>query len=279
MSDEVSETSEEVVGETPAMPVEVQDVEIDLSGLAPGLQLAFNPQEVTEEVMPRRRRGAGQDPIAALRDWNPRTRLGRMVASGQVRSMEQALRTGLTIREVEIIDALLPNLEDDVLKVNMVQRMTDSGRRMRFSVMACVGNKDGYVGLAIAKGKEAATTITKAINRAKLNVIPVMRGNGSWESSSGGGRSIPLAVTGRSGSTRVTLSPAPSGKGLVIGEYGKRVLTLAGITDVISRSKGQTRTTINYAKATYNALAQLNKTRISDEQKERLFIAEGRLLE
>lgn len=229
--------------------------------------------------MPRRRRGAGQDPIAALRDWNPRTRLGRMVASGQVRSMEQALRTGLTIREVEIIDALLPNLEDDVLKVNMVQRMTDSGRRMRFSVMACVGNKDGYVGLAIAKGKEAATTITKAINRAKLNVIPVMRGNGSWESSSGGGRSIPLAVTGRSGSTRVTLSPAPSGKGLVIGEYGKRVLTLAGITDVISRSKGQTRTTINYAKATYNALAQLNKTRISDEQKERLFIAEGRLLE
>jgi len=279
MSDEVSETSEEVVGETPAMPVEVQDVEIDLSGLAPGLQLAFNPQEATEEVMPRRRRGAGQDPIAALRDWNPRTRLGRMVASGQVRSMEQALRTGLTIREVEIIDALLPNLEDDVLKVNMVQRMTDSGRRMRFSVMACVGNKDGYVGLAIAKGKEAATTITKAINRAKLNVIPVMRGNGSWESSSGGGRSIPLAVTGRSGSTRVTLSPAPSGKGLVIGEYGKRVLTLAGITDVISRSKGQTRTTINYAKATYNALAQLNKTRISDEQKERLFIAEGRLLE
>jgi len=279
MSDEVSEPSEEVVGETPAMPVEVQDVEIDLSGLAPGLQLAFNPQEATEEVMPRRRRGAGQDPIAALRDWNPRTRLGRMVASGQVRSMEQALRTGLTIREVEIIDALLPNLEDDVLKVNMVQRMTDSGRRMRFSVMACVGNKDGYVGLAIAKGKEAATTITKAINRAKLNVIPVMRGNGSWESSSGGGRSIPLAVTGRSGSTRVTLSPAPSGKGLVIGEYGKRVLTLAGITDVISRSKGQTRTTINYAKATYNALAQLNKTRISDEQKERLFIAEGRLLE
>jgi len=279
MSDEVSEPSEEVVGETPAMPVEVQDVEIDLSGLAPGLQLAFNPQEATEEVMPRRRRGAGQDPIAALRDWNPRTRLGRMVASGQVRSMEQALRTGLTIREVEIVDALLPNLEDDVLKVNMVQRMTDSGRRMRFSVMACVGNKDGYVGLAIAKGKEAATTITKAINRAKLNVIPVMRGNGSWESSSGGGRSIPLAVTGRSGSTRVTLSPAPSGKGLVIGEYGKRVLTLAGITDVISRSKGQTRTTINYAKATYNALAQLNKTRISDEQKERLFIAEGRLLE
>jgi small subunit ribosomal protein S5 len=265
--------------DAPAMHVEVTDVELDLSGLAPGLQLAFNPQESTETEMPRRRRGVGQDPILALRTWEPRTRLGRMVASGQIRSMEQALRSGLKIREVEIIDALLPNLEDDVLKVNMVQRMTDSGRRMRFSVMACVGNKDGYVGLAIAKGKEAASTIAKAIVRAKLNIIPVMRGNGSWESSSGGGRSIPLAITGRSGSTRVTLSPAPSGKGLVIGEYGKRVLTLAGITDVISRSKGQTRTTINYSQATYNALANLNKMRISDEQKERLFMAEGRLLE
>ena len=263
----------------PAMHVEVQDVELDLSGLAPGLQLAFNPQETTESEMPRRRRGVGQDPIIALRTWEPRTRLGRMVASGQIRTMEQALSSGLKIREVEIIDALLPNMDDDVLKVNMVQRMTDSGRRMRFSVMACVGNKDGYVGLSIAKGKEAASTIAKAIVRAKLNIIPVMRGNGSWESSSGGGRSIPMAITGRSGSTRVTLSPAPSGKGLVIGEFGKRVLTLAGVTDVISRSKGQTRTTINYSQATYNALVNLNQMRISDEQKERLFMAEGRLLE
>lgn len=278
MAEENVEKVEEVVEELEPMEVEVQDVELDVSGLAPGLQLAFNPQE-SEEERPRRRRGAGQDPIIALRTWEPRTRLGRMIASGQINSMEQAIRTGLTIREVEIIDALLPNLEDDVLKVNMVQRMTDSGRRMRFSVMACVGNKDGYVGLAIAKGKEAASTIAKAISRAKLNVIPIMRGNGSWESSSGGGRSVPLAITGRSGSTRITLYPAPSGKGLVIGQYGKRVLTLAGITDVISRSKGQTRTTINYAQATFNALANLNKTRITEADKEKLFIAEGRLLE
>ena len=77
----------------------------------------------------------------------------------------------------------------------------------------------------------------------------------------------------------MTLSPAPSGKGLVVGETGKRVLELAGITDVISRSKGQTRTTINYALATYNALCALNSTRLSQDQANRLFIAKGRLLE
>jgi small subunit ribosomal protein S5 len=199
-----------------------------------------------------------------------------MVANGEILTYEAALATGLPIREVEIVDALIPNLADDVLAVNMIQRMTDSGRRVRFNVLCVVGNSDGYVGLAICKGKEVASTIRKAIDKAKLNLIPVMRGNGSWESGGGPGTSVPLKITGRSGSTRVTLMPAPAGKGLVIGDYGRRVLTLAGITDVWSRSAGQTRTTINFAKATYNALVELNKTRIVDADRDRLFITSGR---
>jgi small subunit ribosomal protein S5 len=199
-----------------------------------------------------------------------------MVANGEILTYEQALASGLPIREVEIVDALLPGLEDDVLAVNMIQRMTDSGRRVRFNVLCVVGNNDGYVGLAICKGKEVASTIKKAIDKAKLNLIPVMRGNGSWESGGGPGTSVPLKITGRSGSTRVTLMPAPSGKGLVIGDYGRRVLQLAGVTDVWSRSAGQTRTTINYAKATFNALVELNKTRFGEGDKRRLNITSGR---
>jgi small subunit ribosomal protein S5 len=103
-----------------------------------------------------------------------------------------------------------------------------------------------------------------------------MRGNGSWESGGGPGTSVPLKVTGRSGSTRVTLMPAPAGKGLVIGDYGRRVLLLAGVSDVWSRSAGQTRTTINYAQATFNALVELNKTRISEGDRNRLNITSGR---
>jgi len=161
----------------------------------------------------------------------------------------------------------------------MVQRMTDSGRRVRFNVMACVGNRDGYVGLGMAKAKEVATAIRKAITAAKLNLIAVQRGNGSWESSAGPGTSIPFKTQGRSASTRVTLMPAAKGKGLVIGQTGKRVLDLAGITDVLSRTKGQTRTTINYAAATFNALHNMNTTRVPDTLRERLFIHKGRVLE
>jgi len=246
-------------------------VEEEDTQIAPGLALAHAPVDQDDGF--RRR---GPDPLAALRSWQPRTRLGRMVMNGEILTYEQALATGYPIREVEIVDALLPEMEDDVLSVNMIQRMTDSGRRVRFNVLCAVGNKDGYVGLSVCKGKEVASTIQKAITQAKLKLVPVLRGNGSWESAEGPGNSIPFKSTGRSGSTRVTLLPAPSGKGLVIGDYGRRVLTLAGVEDVWSRSSGQTRSTINFARATYNALEELSKTKVSDQVGERLHITVGR---
>ena len=238
--------------------------------IAPGLAMALAP---VEEDAPRRR---GPDPLAALRNWTPRTRLGRMVMNGEVLTYEDALATGFPIREVEIVDALLPEMEDDVLSVNMIQRMTDSGRRVRFNVLCAVGNGDGYVGLSICKGKEVHSTIQKAITQAKLNLIPVFRGNGSWESAEGPGNSIPFKATGRSGSTRVTLLPAPSGKGLVIGDYGRRVLKLAGVEDVWSRSSGQTRSTINFAKATFNALEVLSRAKVNEQVRDKLHITIGR---
>ena len=250
--------------------------EIPIPNMAPGLVQAFAPQEEAPQDGPRRRRRRGPDPLLALREWQPKTRLGQKVMAGEIISYEQALASRLPIREVQVVDALLPGLEDDVIKVNMVQRMTDSGRRVRFNVMACVGNKDGYVGLGMAKAKEVPKAIEKAITAAKLNLIRVQRGNGSWESSAGPGTSVPFKVKGRSASTRVTLMPAAAGKGLVIGETGKRVLQLAGVTDVLSRTSGQTRTTINYAAATFNALKALNTTRVTDEQRQNLHITYGR---
>ncbi len=276
----VEEAAPVAAPESEPMPIAPVEAPVARSGeQAPGLFLAYNPPEVSDDAPPRRRRGVWVDPAEALRKWQPITSLGRAVLSGQIVTMEQALRSGMPIREVQVIDALLPNLEEEVITVNMIQRMTDSGRRVRFNVMACVGNRDGYVGLAIAKGKEVAGTIRKAIDAAKLNIISVQRGNGSWESSVGPGTSIPFKVTGRAGSTRLTLMPAAAGKGLVVGQTGKKILELAGISDILSRSKGQTRTTINYALATYNALIEMNKTRVSDDQKNRLYMVRGRILE
>ncbi|HWG90330.1 MAG TPA: 30S ribosomal protein S5 [Candidatus Thermoplasmatota archaeon] len=224
------------------------------------------------------RRGGRDEP--SPRDWTPKTELGRLVKAGQISTMGQALRTGLPLREPEVVDILLPNLEDDVIDVNMVQRMTDSGRRVRFRVTAVVGNRDGYVGIGQARGKEVGPTIRRAIDAAKLNIIEIRRGAGSWESGRGAPpTSLPFEAKGKCGATEVILRPAPQGTGLVTGDVAKQVLRLAGVQDVWSFARGQTKTTINYAKATFNALQATSGMRVMPHLKEKLAIREGSVVQ
>jgi ribosomal protein S5(archaeal type)/S2(eukaryote cytosolic type) len=178
-------------------------------------------------------------------EWIPLTGLGRMVAAGEITSIDEVLASGRPIKEPQIVDLLLPDLEDEVLDINMVQRMTDSGRRVKFRTVVVVGNRNGYVGFGQGKDVQVGNAIQKAIVNAKLNLIKVSRGCGSWECGCDTGHSIPIEVTGKAGSVRVTLKPAPQGIGLVTGETPKKVLTLAGIKDVWAFNRGQTRTTIN----------------------------------
>jgi len=195
-------------------------------------------------------------------EWIPLTGLGRMVAAGEITSIDEVLASGKPIKEPQIVDLLLPDLEDEVLDINMVQRMTDSGRRVKFRTVVVVGNRNGYVGFGQAKDAQVGNAIQKAIANAKVNLVKVSRGCGSWECGCDAAHSIPIEVTGKAGSVRVTLKPAPQGIGLVTGDIPKKVLTLAGIKDVWAFNRGQTRTTINYARATFEALRQTNIVRI-----------------
>ncbi|MDD2626537.1 MAG: 30S ribosomal protein S5 [Candidatus Methanomethylophilus sp.] len=208
-------------------------------------------------------------------DWVPKTRLGHMVLNGEVTTMSEALATKLPLREAEIVDILLPDLQDEVIDLNMVQRMTDSGRRVRFAVTCIVGNGDGFIGMGRAKGKEVGPSIKKAIDNAKLNIIEVKRGCGSWECGCGTVHSFPFEVIGRSGSVTVYLRPAPRGIGLAVGDVAKSLLTLAGIHDAWGFATGNTKTKVNYCMATFDALKQTARMRVTDEQTERLKIASG----
>jgi small subunit ribosomal protein S5 len=199
-------------------------------------------------------------------EWVPLTGLGKLVQSGEIKSIDEVLASGKPIKEPEIVDAFLSDLVDEVLDINMVQRMTDSGRRVKFRAVVIVGNHDGYIGFGQAKDAQVGDAIKKAIVDAKMNLIKVKRGCGSWECGCSKLHSIPMSVTGDAGSVRVTLQPAPQGIGLVTGDIGKKVLQLAGIRDVWAHTHGQTRTTINYAKATFNALKATNMVRVGGEE-------------
>ncbi len=207
--------------------------------------------------------------------WMPRTSVGKKVKSGEIKTMKEFMQLSTPIKEVEIVDKLLPNMGEEVIDVSRVQRVTDSGRRMRFRVVVGVGNRNGYVGVGVAKGKEAGPTIRKAIERAKLNIVEVKRGCGSWECGCGNPHSVPFRVTGKSGSVSVTLYPAPKGTGAVSGETARKILALAGISDVWVHTNGHTRTAINFSGAVLNALANTKKMKVKDSDIENLGIILG----
>jgi len=225
---------------------------------------------VTEDISPELARQR-----EALIMWQPRTKLGGMVKRGEIKTMADALASGLPLKEVEIVDTLLPELGEEILDVGRVQRATDSGRRMRFRIVTVVGNRDGFVGIGVSKGKEAGPAIRKAIENAKLAIQPVKRGCGSWECGCGSPHTVPYRVGGKRGSVKVELNPAPRGLGLVGGEIPKKILELAGISDVWVKSSGYTRTSFNFAYAVFNALVATNKVKLRVGLAEQLHIVTG----
>lgn len=208
-------------------------------------------------------------------NWEPKTRLGKLIKSGQINTMSDALKSGLPLREPEIVDILLTELKDEVIDVNMVQRMTDSGRRVKFVISVAVGNNDGFIGFGQAKGKEVGSSIRKAIENAKLNMIEIRRGCGSWQCGCRKPHTFPYTITGKSGSVEITLKPAPRGIGLATANVAKKILTLAGVKDCWAFTRGKTKTTVNYAKAVFKALEKNAEMRVISYQIKKIGILSG----
>lgn len=199
------------------------------------------------------------------REWVPKTRLGKSVAEGKIQSMEEIFAKGWVVREPEIVDALLPELSREVIGVERVQRQTDAGPLSSLRVIVAVGDNVNYVGIAKGKGRGFRDAFYEATERAKLNLTKVRKGCGSWECGCGNPHSIPMEVTGKVGSVKVKLLPAPRGVGLVGSEVARIVLTLGGIKDIRVFSRGNTSNRMNYAFAVCDALRNLSRMQMPSD--------------
>lgn len=184
--------------------------------------------------------------------WTPVTKLGRLVKAGKITSVEEIYLHALPIKEYQIIDQLLPELKDEVMKIRSVQKQTRAGQRTRMKAVVIIGDSNGHVGLGIKTAKEVASAIKAAIIIAKLAIIPIRRGY--WGSNLGAPHSIASKTSGKCGSVTVRLIPAPRGKGIVASPVVKKLMQLAGIEDVYTSSSGSTRTTENTLKAAFTAI-------------------------
>lgn len=222
--------------------------------------------------------------------WHPKTVLGKKVKAGQVNSIDEILDMGEGILEAEIVDCLLSNVETDLLAVGQskgkfgggkksiwrqTQKKTPEGNKPSFAALVVVGNRNGYVGIGLGKAKETVPAREKAVRNSKLNLIKIRRGCGSWACGCGTPHSIPFKVVGKTGSVTVELIPAPKGTRLCVEKECQKILALAGIQDVYSRTYGHTGTKINLIKACVEALKQLVEMKTNERFNKKAGVIKG----
>lgn len=245
-----------------------------------------NFDESTQEVLPEKKATENK----AIEGWKAKTRLGQKVISGEITSFDELALSGEKILEAEIVDYLLPNLESELLLIGQskgkfgggkrkvfrqTQKKTKEGNKLKFSVLTIVGDRNGHIGLGRGKAKETVPAREKSLRNAKLNIISVSRGCGSWECGCGAPHSVPFKITGKSGSVSVTLLPAPKGKGIVGEQDLAKMVSLSGIKDVWIKTAGSSNTRMNMIFACFDALRNLSSMKVKQGFKHESGFVEG----
>ena len=137
-------------------------------------------------------------------------------------------------------------LDEHTVFINRCAKTVKGGRRMSFSAVIVVGDKEGSVGVGFGKANEVADAIRKGGEAARKAMHKVVMK----------GSSIPHDVEGVCDGGRVILKPAPTGTGLIVGGGMRPVLEAAGIRDAVGKSLGS-KNRLNVVKATLNALSKL----------------------
>ena len=139
-----------------------------------------------------------------------------------------------------------PGYDSNVVKVYRCAKVVKGGRRFSFGALVVVGDRNGRVGLGYGKANEVPSAVEKG-RKAAVRFMDGVTLSGS---------SIPHAVMGRFGSSRVKLLPASEGTGVIAGSSVRAVLELAGVKDCLTKVYGSS-SPKNLVKATFNALEQL----------------------
>ena len=147
-------------------------------------------------------------------------------------------------RQERMMDPKKKLLDEKVVGIKRVTKVTKGGRRFRFSAAMAVGDGKGLVGIGIGKANEVPEAIKKGLQAANKNIVRV---------SLVDNRTIPHEAIGKCGRAKVLVKPAPKGTGIIAGGAARAVLELAGVKDIVAKSLGSN-TKVNVAKATLEAL-------------------------
>jgi small subunit ribosomal protein S5 len=134
-------------------------------------------------------------------------------------------------------------LEKRMINLNAISKVTKGGKTLRYDALMVVGDKNGKVGIGLAKALDVTQAIEKATLVAKKNMISVCID----------GTTIPHDIIGKFGTTKVLMMPSPEGKGIIAGGAVRDVVELAGIKDITTKRYGSNNP-VNCVKATFEGL-------------------------
>lgn len=137
---------------------------------------------------------------------------------------------------------------EKVVQVRRVTKVCKGGKKLSFRTTVIIGNEKGKVGVGVGKAAEVLIAIKKAIADARKKIVDI--------STVPNTNTISHTVTGIAGGSNVMLKPAADGTGIIAGGTARIVLELAGVGDILSKSKGS-KSPLNVARATVHALTQL----------------------
>ena len=138
------------------------------------------------------------------------------------------------------------DLREELVTLNRVSKTVKGGRIARFAAIMVVGDGNGHVGYGLGKAAEVPEAIRKGIEDAKKNMIEVSLKD----------TTIPHEVLGVFGAGKVLLKPAAQGTGIIAGGVVRKVLELAGVSNIRAKSL-RSNNPANVVKATIEGLKQL----------------------
>ena len=167
---------------------------------------------------------------------------------GEMTKTEQAKQL-ILVRYTLEREAQVSEFEDKVVHINRCAKTVKGGRRMSFSALVVVGNKNGKVGVGLGKAKEVSEAIRKGTEAAQRNIVEVQLLDGT----------IPHDIEVKSGSTRILLMPAAPGTGVIAGAAARAVLELAGVRNILTKIHGSSNPSTVVSACLEGLLSQKNK--------------------